>query len=294
MFGYVRPLRGELKVREWEQYQAVYCGLCAAMGRRYGFVSRMFLSYDFTLLAMLLLPPENGPGWSKCRCPARLWCGKKPCTASHPALDRAAGESVILAWWKLQDGIADGKWWERLGCRLLSLLLGRAYRKAKRDCSAFDATVSQCLSELHALEETRTPSIDRPADAFARLLAGAAPEGKDEGEKRARYQLLYHLGRWIYLVDAWDDLEEDGRTGSYNPIALRFSGDEAARQDALALTLRHSRNLACSASQLLELGQWRGIVENILYLGLPAAEGLVLRGQWKKRKTKKDPFQAAN
>lgn len=294
MFGYVRPLRGELKVREWEQYQAVYCGLCAAMGRRYGFVSRMFLSYDFTLLAMLLLPPENGPGWSKCRCPARLWCGKKPCTASHPALDRAAGESVILAWWKLQDGIADGKWWEKLGFRLLSLLLGRAYRKAKRDCSAFDATVSQCLSELHALEETRTPSIDRPADAFARLLAGAAPEGKDEGEKRARYQLLYHLGRWIYLVDAWDDLEEDGRTGSYNPIALRFSGDEAERQDALALTLRHSRNLACSASQLLELGQWRGIVENILYLGLPAAEGLVLRGQWKKRKTKKDPFQAAN
>ena len=294
MFGYVRPLRGELKVREWEQYQAVYCGLCAAMGRRYGFVSRMFLSYDFTLLAMLLLPPENGPGWSKCRCPARLWCGKKPCTASRPALDRAAGESVILAWWKLQDGIADGKWWEKLGFRLLSLLLGRAYRKAKRDCPAFDATVSQCLSELHALEESRTPSIDRPADAFARLLAGAAPEGKDEGEKRARYQLLYHLGRWIYLVDAWDDLEEDGRTGSYNPIALRFSGDEAERQDALALTLRHSRNLACSASQLLELGQWRGIVENILYLGLPAAEGLVLRGQWKKRKTKKDPFQAAN
>lgn len=294
MFGYVRPLRGELKVREWEQYQAVYCGLCAAMGRRYGFVSRMFLSYDFTLLAMLLLPPEDGPGWSKCRCPARLWCGKKPCTASHPALDRAAGESVILAWWKLQDGIADGKWWEKLGFRLLSLLLVRAYRKAKRDCPAFDAKVSQCLSELHDLEETRTPSIDRPADAFARLLAGAAPEGKDEGEKRARYQLLYHLGRWIYLVDAWDDLEEDDRTGSYNPIALRFSGDEAERQDALALTLRHSRNLACSASQLLELGQWRGIVENILYLGLPAAEGLVLRGQWKKRKTKKDPFQAAN
>lgn len=294
MFGYVRPLRGELKVREWEQYQAVYCGLCAAMGRRYGFVSRMFLSYDFTLLAMLLLPPEDGPGWSKCRCPARLWCGKKPCTASHPALDRAAGESVILAWWKLQDGIADGKWWEKLGFRLLSLLLVRAYRKAKRDCPAFDATVSQCLSELHDLEETRTPSIDRPADAFARLLAGAAPEGKDEGEKRARYQLLYHLGRWIYLVDAWDDLEEDDRTGGYNPIALRFSGDEAERQDALALTLRHSRNLACSASQLLELGQWRGIVENILYLGLPAAEGLVLRGQWKKRKTKKDPFQAAN
>lgn len=291
MFGYVRPVRGELKVREWEAYQAVYCGLCSAMGRRYGLVARMFLSYDFTLLAMLLLPPEGGPGWSKCRCPARLWCGKKPCTASHPGMDRAAGESVILAWWKLRDGVADGRWWERLLSRLLSLLLRRAYRRAKEDCPAFDAVVSQCLGELRAMEEARTPSLDRPADAFARLLQQALPPTGRSAQDRAAEQLLYHVGRWIYLVDAWDDLEEDGRTGSYNPIALRFSGPPEERRDALALTLRHSRNLAASASQLLELGQWRGIIDNILYLGLPAVERLVLQGEWKRRRGRKDPLK---
>ncbi|MBM6869580.1 hypothetical protein H7U37_08620 [Pseudoflavonifractor phocaeensis] len=292
MFGYVRPLRAELKVREWESYQAVYCGLCTAMGRKYGFLSRFFLSYDFTLLAMLLLPPAEGPGRTRCRCPARLWCGKKPCTAPHPGMDRAAGESVILAWWKLQDTLADGNWWERFLARGLSLALGRAYRRARADCPDFDKTVKECLTELHDLERDRTPSIDRPADAFARLLAGAGPVTGRDGPDRAMYQLLYHLGRWIYLVDAWDDLAEDREKGRYNPIALRFSGAEEESREALALTLRHSRALAGSASQLVELGQWRGIVDNILYLGLPAVERLVLEGRWGSRKGRRDPLSS--
>lgn len=294
MFGYVRPLRTELKVKEWESYQAVYCGLCTAMGRKYGFLSRFFLSYDFTLLAMLFLPPSEGPGWTRCRCPARLWCGKKPCSAPHPGMDRAAGESVVLAWWKLQDALTDGSWWERLGARCLSLALGRAYRKAKGDCPAFDRTVAQCLEELHRMEAEGEPSIDRPADTFARLLAGAGPVSGQAGTDRAMYQLLYHLGRWIYLVDAWDDLDEDRKRGRYNPIALRFPGEPEERRAALALTLRHSRNLAGSAAQLVELGQWRGIVDNILYLGLPAVEGLVLEGRWRRRKGRRDPLSSAS
>ena len=30
MFGYVRPNRDELKVRELRDYEALYCGLCHA------------------------------------------------------------------------------------------------------------------------------------------------------------------------------------------------------------------------------------------------------------------------
>ena len=54
MFGYVRPLRDELKCRDFDLYRAVYCGLCAAMRRRYGWLAPMFLNYDFTFLALLL------------------------------------------------------------------------------------------------------------------------------------------------------------------------------------------------------------------------------------------------
>ena len=126
-----------------------------------------------------------------------------------------------------------------------------------------------------------SPSLDRTADTFARILAAAALPAEASARTRALEQLLYHVGRWIYLVDAWDDLEEDGRTGSYNPIAARFPEQVEANRDYLRTTLLHSLNLARSACALLELGHWQGAVENILYLGLPMVEELVFTGRWK-------------
>ena len=131
------------------------------------------------------------------------------------------------------------------------------------------------------LEQEGSPSLDRTADTFARILAAAALPAESSARTRALEQLLYHVGRWIYLVDAWDDLEEDGRTGSYNPIAARFPEQVEANRDYLRTTLLHSLNLARSACALLELGHWQGAVENILYLGLPMVEELVFTGRWK-------------
>ena len=105
-------------------------------------------------------------------------------------------------------------------------------------------------------------------------------------------QLLYHLGRWIYLVDAWDDLEEDRAAGNYNPITARFPGGEEENRAYLRTTLLHSRNLIISAFGLLEPSGWSGTVENILYLGLPMVEELVFTGRWtavKKRNRRKNP-----
>ena len=135
--------------------------------------------------------------------------------------------------------------------------------------------------QLQALEQEGSPSLDRTADTFARILAAAALPAESSARTRALEQLLYHVGRWIYLVDAWDDLEEDGRTGSYNPIAARFPEQVEANRDYLRTTLLHSLNLARSACALLELGHWQGAVENILYLGLPMVEELVFTGRWK-------------
>lgn len=50
MFGFVRPLRGELKVREWERFQSVYCGLCHTIRSHYGLLQTVMHSYDCTYL----------------------------------------------------------------------------------------------------------------------------------------------------------------------------------------------------------------------------------------------------
>lgn len=280
MFGYVVPLRGELKVRELDAYQSVYCGLCHALGRRYGFLPRLLLSYDFAFLAMVLAGPEGSVALERRRCVACPVRGKRVCPA-RPELDTAADASVILTYWKLRDSVADRSFFRGLPARLLSILLRPAYRKAARLRPDFDRQTVSCLEELRTLEEDESPSLDRTADTFARILAGAAPDTGDTVRDRALGQLLYHVGRWIYLVDAWDDLEEDKRRGGYNPIATRFPSQEKENRKYLRTTLRHSLNLARSAGALLELGYWQGTVENILYLGLPAVEELVFSGRWK-------------
>lgn len=285
MFGYIRPHRGELKVRELEAYEAAYCGLCHAIGRRHGLAARMFLSYDVTFLAMLLDEGRGALPTERRRCPARLWCRKKRC-ACVQGLETAADIGTILSYWRLRDAIADGGFWKGLGARFLAALLYPGYRRAARCRPEFDGTVKACLSELSGMEQTRLPSLDRPADTFARILRAAAPEGGDAGRRRVVEQLLYHVGRWIYLVDAWDDLEKDRKSGNYNPILTRFAVQGENEKQYLRTTLRHSQSLALSAFELLEPNRWQGVLENILYLGLPLVEELVFTGRWKAAKNR--------
>ena len=204
MFGYVRPNRDELKVRELRDYEALYCGLCHALGRRHGFFARFFLNYDFTFLAMLL--DGSKPTAERKHCPARLWCRKKGCICAG-SVDAAADAGTILSYWKLRDTVADGPFWKGTAARVLSFLLRPGYRRAAQARPEFDRAVRSCLEELQALEQEGSPSLDRTADTFARILAAAALPAESSARTRALEQLLYHVGRWIYLVDAWDDLE---------------------------------------------------------------------------------------
>lgn len=280
MFGYVRARQDTLTPECLASYESAYCGLCHSLGCRRGLFSRMFLSYDFVLLAMLLAPAGEGKPAECRRCPVHPVKGKMTCL-ERDWLDLAADESVVLTWWKVQDTIADGGSFARMGGRIMSLGLRAAYRKARAACPDFDARVAGNLVELRALEGCRCPSIDQTADCFARLLSAAAPITGDAVRDRALEQLLYHLGRWIYLVDAVDDLAEDQKAGRYNPVACRFPEWGQEEQSYLRRTMDHSLALAGAAFQLLELTEWSPVVENILYSGLPGVEELVFSGQWR-------------
>ena len=282
MFGYVRPFRPELKCKDFDLYRATYCGLCRCLRRRYGLIAPMFLNFDFTFLALLLWEPEESFAPCRGRCHANP-LRRLPMCQDSPALELAADESVILAWWKLRDSVGDEGFWSGMGARGLSGLLGPAYRKAACRRPEFDGTVRACLEELSVLERENCPSLDKTADTFARLLQSAAP---GEGERgRVLSQLLYHLGRWIYLADARDDLEEDKLAGRYNPVSARYGseGDDCA----LGLTMDQSLALIGAALQLGEFGCRRPILENITYFGLPLVKKAVFDGSWKEIKKQK-------
>ena len=282
MFGYVRPYRPELKCKEFDLYKATYCGLCRSLRQRYGLLAPMFLTYDFTFLALLLWEPEASFKPCSGRCHANPFLKKEMCPNS-PALELAADESVILTYWKLKDAIRDESFWKSAAARGLAFLLKPAYRKAAKLRGRFDQAVQENLGRLDQLEQEGCTSLDRSADAFAQLLCAAAPEDGEQG--RILSQLLYHIGRWIYLVDAQDDLEEDRQAGRYNPVLSRYGN--VPDTGALALTMSQSLELAASALQLGSFGCRMPILENILYLGLPLVQKAVFDGSWTEIKNQK-------
>ena len=254
------------------------------MRKRCGLFAPMVLNFDFTFLALLLAPEEGERLTHNCRChvmPLRRRC---MCQIS-PGLELAADESVILAYWQLRDKVRDEGFLRGLPARMVSLLLYSAYRRAAGRCADFVRVVTEQLKELHRLEEENCPSVDRAADTFARLLQAAVPKSGEESRDRDIEQLLYHLGRWIYLVDARDDLIKDCEKGSYNPIALRYG--EQPCDEPLMLTLNHSLNLMRSACALLGFGRQEALVQNVLDLGLPMIQRAVFDGRWGQMKKQK-------
>ena len=285
MFGYVRPAADRLTEEQEACFQAAYCGLCHTLGERYGLPGRMILNYDLTFLAMLL-SEEQG---QQCRrgCVMHPLKGRT-CTCGDEAFVLAADMSVILTWWQIQDGIADRGFWGGLKYRAASWMLRRAYRKARLLRPAFDEGTQRHLQELSRLEEEKCPSIDAAADTFAQLLSAAANEVDDPVKRRVLAQMLYHLGRWIYLIDAADDLKKDAAAGSYNPLPMRYQlpGDtltDTARQE-LAQTLDSSIRAMAAAFELWDFGQYDPVIESTVYQGLYAVGTAVLDGTFHQKK----------
>ena len=287
MFGYVRGIKDLLSPEDAQRYEGVYCGLCHTLKERYGRRTQFILNYDFVFLAILLAQPEEACTFPACACPYKPW-NKKACWPGNPALDGAADASVILTWWKLRDSVLDGDRKERNLSRAACLALKGAYRKAAALRPDFDQLVRDCLEELHRLEEENSPSLDRTADTFARILQGAATRMEPPWRASAVGQILYHVGRWIYLVDAWDDLPRDKLSGSYNPILARFGQEAEGQKEYIRSTLHDSLGVADTAFSLLDWGEWETLLGHILGTGLLVVEEAVFTGQWKQKQKKPD------
>lgn len=281
MFGYVRPVLNLLSPEEKEAYQSAYCGLCHVIGQRHGWLARLTLNYDFTLLALLHYSSGTHKDTVCRRCPVHPFRKSKRCLCGA-ALEAAADESMILTWYKLSDDIADHGVISGIPVRVLRFLFRKSYRRAADSRPQFDLLVRAELDRLNTLETEKSPQLDRVADTFARILSAAASDCETDSNRRAMEQMLYHLGRWVYLVDAWDDLKDDLKANRYNPLDARFGGKALEERAYVETTMTHSVRLVHSAANLLEFGPWQSVIENILYRGLPTVQSAVLEGRWKE------------
>ena len=270
MFGYVKPYNPELRVRELEEYKAVYCGLCKQLGRSFGVFARFTLSYDFAFLAMLktALDSEICPETERCACISHPFC-KRIRVRENAATQMAARAAMISVYYKLLDDREDEGFFRRIGAVLLLPFAKRARRKALAfaDGAAADEAAAKMSAAQGQLEAEKCQIPDAAAEPTANFLAAVLKNCAATAEQAAVLERFgYLLGRYVYLCDALDDLEDDRRRGRYNPFL--YAGGEAAiaAKNALFLTTAELSD----DFDLLELHRYEGILENIIRIGLRA------------------------
>ncbi len=263
MFGYVTPLTEELKVKEHTLYKSIYCGLCRCMGKRVCGESRMTLSYDMVFLVLIRLRLSGeSVSFTASRCAASPF-KKKPMMERNEALDYCAAAGSLLAYHKVADDAADKKGLRKLIAVILRSMAERMRKKAA--LPELDAILTERMAELSRLEHTEGTTVDEAGDIFGQLLAAVFGWGLEGTDRRLSEELGYHVGKWIYLLDAADDYEKDKKRGEYNPLP---AWDRDTLRCALNLELE-----AASLAMNLMAGSDPGIqsiTENILYAGMPA------------------------
>lgn len=266
MFGYVRASKGELKIKEYETYKAVYCSLCRNLGKSYGILSRFTLSYDFTFLALLNMSMTDG-----CDRFVQKRCAFNPLKKCNyckddKLLEMPAAAAMIMLYYKILDNIADERGFKKIGYYLLKPIFSSAHRKAAKQYPDIESAVSEYIATQNALEKAGCASIDEAADPTAKVMEQILVLcSDDETQKRVLRRLGYCLGRYIYLLDAAVDLDQDKKSGSYNVLK---NTDDKDIENRIKQQLYFCINEAAKAFELLDIKKYKHILGNIIYLGL--------------------------
>lgn len=280
MFGYIIANKQELKVRELEKYRSYYCGLCHELHRRYGRRGQIILSYDCTFLLLLLTgtyEPEETT--EKCRCIVNPAVPHKE--TQNRFTGYAADMNVLLAYLKAVDDWIDEK---KHTSRLMAMLLHRDYLRLKEQYPRQAKAIRDSLRALrreemsgdsvipeHAGQDEKLAvlmmRLDRIAGLTGRFLSEMCAAEEDMWSEDLR-GIGFYLGKFIYLLDAYDDLSRDEESGSFNILPELRSADPDGFDERVKELLLDLAALCCRSFERLPIVKDVNILRNILYSGI--------------------------
>ena len=276
MFGYVCVHSPQLKMWEFELYKNIYCSLCKYGGKRTSKLSRFMLSYDFVALAIARMAlTDDKIEFTKAFCP--YFPRKKKMLVSNSSLDYTADAFIILTYYKLLDDKVDSS-----GLKSLMLSVPPEVIKSKAESSMkrhpdLAEIINNSLSRLSKIEKNvnrneKNFSLDLVADCFAVLLAEILSNGIEGSKKRIAHEIGYHIGRYIYIIDALDDFDKDIKKNNFNPLISIYKNRQNLEKglNDVVLTLRASMNRVSTALKLIDNENFTGILENISTYGADA------------------------
>lgn len=261
MFGYVTVNQSELKVRELELYQSYYCGLCRELKDRYGIAGRLGLNYDMNFL-LLLLTGLYEPEKEKMEKGCMLHPFEKRPIRRNRFTEYAADMNVLLMYYKCRDDWTDEKSYRSA---VYQTLLRRGQRRVREKYPQKAGQIERAIDELVRCEREQEKDIDKMAGLSGDMLGTIFVYQKDEWENEL-YHIGSYLGRFIYLCDAYEDIEEDRKRGRYNPF-LNIYGEgffEESCKELMTMMMAE----CCRAFERLPIVTHVEILRNILYSGV--------------------------
>ncbi len=261
MFGYVIINKGDMKFKEFDVYHSYYCGLCRTLKKRYGVPGQLSLTYDMTFLVMLLsslYEPETKEALTGCI--AHPF--EKHSFRYNVYSNYSADMNVLFTYYKCRDDWKDDHNAFRLG---YGKLLKKAYRRIRLDYGDKVKRIDALMRELSKEEQRKNEDIDRMAGLFGDIMGEIFAVKKDEWEGSLR-TLGCFLGKYIYLLDAYEDIEEDIKKNRYNPLIKRFESPDFEEEVNMILTMMMAG--CCKEFEKLPVIENVEILRNILYSGV--------------------------
>ncbi len=262
MFGYVRAYKPDMTFSQYDIYKGIYCSLCKEIGKNYGILARMTLSYDFAFFAIVRLAAEEScPGFKKSRCSFNPTKKCLQCDLDNKDLEYTADVSMLMVYYKYLDNLADSKGFKKLLLRMISPFFKRIRKKALKRYAQADEILLKMHEQQQKVEANFSGNIDEAchpsADALGKLLQ------LNKSTDRL-YDFGYLIGRWVYLIDAFDDYEDDKKENGFNPFLALKNFDNSRAEASLNLTAGQ----AIDTFEKIKIYRYKQIILNILYDGL--------------------------
>lgn len=262
MFGYIVINQQELKFKEFDRYHAYYCGLCRDLRRDYGLAGQSTLSYDLTFLAMLLSslyePKER---MEEVRCIVHPL--KKHRTLRNEYTAYAAAMNMLLAYYKAKDDWLDEHRADRL---VFSRVIKNNCRNIVKKYPEKGKIISSGLREITRLEKAGETDLDRLSGCFGEVMRTIFAYREDLWEDTLG-EIGFYLGKYVYLLDAYDDREKDLKKNNYNPLNNMRNIDNANLEARVEEALQMMIAECARAFERLPLLRDAEVLRNILYSG---------------------------
>ncbi len=266
MFGYITINKGELKVKEFEYYKSCYCGLCGQLRKDYGQTAGIMLSYDMTFLSLFLSSLYEKDYDKQVKRCMRHPC-RKQMFQKNQYTEYASHMTLLLMYHKLLDNWKDEK---SVLSRLGATAIKNRYKKTAKRYPRQVKAIEEYMKETARYEAEQQMIPEEQLEALSSCTGNMLREiflyyEKDVWQETLQ-ELAFYLGKYIYILDAYDDLEKDRKEGAFNPLFAMEN--EQGFENKIYDFLNIMGAMAAKQFEKLPIIENASLLRNILYSGM--------------------------